>query len=337
MQKPLDQFPVIRTRDAEEMRAVLTGIYGGRNVAFPEGTEGFAAHANHVQLRHIALSYCTHGAAIQFHFPEANFVRQHFCIRGAGTITTSQGSTEFNTERSCVTPTGTDAQLDLGSSIELIALRIPEKVLAEKAAALLGTRAFPRIEFERTPDLKSPRGKHLRNLVWFLTQTLDETSFRVPPAAIEEFEQTIAVAFLYCNSNSLGEQLEQDSTAVAPWQVRRAEEYIEAHWSAPLTVELLAATIGASVRSIFKTFSDYRGYTPMDFLRNVRLKHAREMLLRPTADTSVTAVGFSCGFLNLGHFAKHYQAMFGELPSETLARAKGGGASSATGMSKSLN
>ena len=40
--------------------------------------------------------------------------------------------------------------------------------------------------------------------------------------------------------------------------------------------------------------------------------------------TTVTAVGLACGFINLGHFARYYQAEFGELPSETLARAKGG-------------
>jgi len=34
-------------------------------------------------------------------------------------------------------------------------------------------------------------------------------------------------------------------------------------------------------------------------------------------------VAFNCGFGNLGHFAREYREAFGELPSETLARARG--------------
>ena len=46
------------------------------------------------------------------------------------------------------------------------------------------------------------------------------------------------------------------------------------------------------------------------------------MLSNPYA-TSVTEVAYSCGFSNLGHFAKDYGRHFGELPSETLNAAKG--------------
>ena len=60
----------------------------------------------------------------------------------------------------------------------------------------------------------------------------------------------------------------------------------------------------------------------MAFAKKVRLTHANEMLKMPDAKTSVTGVAFACGFANLGHFAKDYQEMFRELPSETLGRSK---------------
>jgi transcriptional regulator GlxA family with amidase domain len=77
---------------------------------------------------------------------------------------------------------------------------------------------------------------------------------------------------------------------------------------------------GASARTIFKTFRQSRGYSPMAFLKQVRLDHARRMLLKSDSKTSVTAVALACGFHNLGHFARDYRARFGELPSETLGR-----------------
>ncbi len=61
----------------------------------------------------------------------------------------------------------------------------------------------------------------------------------------------------------------------------------------------------------------------MGFVKQVRLRHARRMLMLPIETTSVTSVAFDCGFTNLGHFAKDYGKSFGELPSATLNRTKG--------------
>lgn len=63
----------------------------------------------------------------------------------------------------------------------------------------------------------------------------------------------------------------------------------------------------------------------MAFVKEVRLRHARQMLLSPDADTTIAKVAFLCGFGNLGNFAKDYRDAFGELPSQTLKRVSGGG------------
>ena len=59
----------------------------------------------------------------------------------------------------------------------------------------------------------------------------------------------------------------------------------------------------------------------MAFAKMVRLKHARQLLSAPDAETTVTSVAFVCGFGNLGHFARDYREAFGERPSTTLAKA----------------
>jgi transcriptional regulator GlxA family with amidase domain len=130
------------------------------------------------------------------------------------------------------------------------------------------------------------------------------------------------VAFLCSNDNSHTHFLNQRPLQPAPWQVRQAEEYIEAHWDQPITVEALTVVTGASARSIFHFFKKSRGYSPMDFVRHRRLDHAKEMLTDPHKEQSVTDVAFACGFGNLGHFANYYQRKFGELPSETLRKTK---------------
>lgn len=58
----------------------------------------------------------------------------------------------------------------------------------------------------------------------------------------------------------------------------------------------------------------------MMFVKKVRLERARSLLSRPDGITTVTGVVLACGFSNLGHFARDYRNMFGELPSKTLRR-----------------
>jgi transcriptional regulator GlxA family with amidase domain len=74
---------------------------------------------------------------------------------------------------------------------------------------------------------------------------------------------------------------------------------------------------------LFKAFSKTYGISPMMFVKKLRLEHARRFLTTPDARTSVTGTAFACGFSNLGHFARDYHNIFGELPSQTLIRAKG--------------
>src|SRR5262245_24742078 len=57
--------------------------------------------------------------------------------------------------------------------------------------------------------------------------------------------------------------------AAVPWQVRRAEEFIEAHWNQPITVEMLAEVAGTSERTLFHAFRASRGRSPMASVKQV--------------------------------------------------------------------
>ncbi|MGN1288208.1 MAG: helix-turn-helix domain-containing protein [Bradyrhizobium sp.] len=109
--------------------------------------------------------------------------------------------------------------------------------------------------------------------------------------------------------------------AVASSQVRRAEAYVEANWEQPLTIEALALVAGVSARTLFHSFRKRRGYSPMGFVKRIRLNHARWMLQDQRNSTSVTDVALACGFGNLGHFSGYYRRAFGETPSATLRQA----------------
>ena len=148
-------------------------------------------------------------------------------------------------------------------------------------------------------------------------------STRFAPLTLQHLQNAVISAFLYATRHGFSGRLDNDDTPdTSPQYLRRAEEYIEAHWREGVSIEKLTDITGQSARAIFKAFRQYRGYSPMAFEKTVRLKHANELLKVPHPRTTVSGVAFACGFSNLGHFAKDYRAMFNEHPSETIRRWK---------------
>lgn len=91
----------------------------------------------------------------------------------------------------------------------------------------------------------------------------------------------------------------------------------------PVRIAEIAKQAGVSPRSVERAFLR-TGCTPLEYLRGVRLEHARQMLVAATATTTVAEVSRAAGFTHLSRFAIEYRGRFGELPSQALARRRGG-------------
>jgi transcriptional regulator GlxA family with amidase domain len=112
--------------------------------------------------------------------------------------------------------------------------------------------------------------------------------------------------------------------AAAPGIVRRAEEFLEANAAQPITISDVVAVCGCSRRALFGAFRKYRGYTPMQFLTESRLRCAHLALRTPTSGDTVRRIAARSGFSNLGRFAALYRERYGERPSLTLRRSVDG-------------
>ena len=84
----------------------------------------------------------------------------------------------------------------------------------------------------------------------------------------------------------------------------------------------IARASGYSLRSVERIFRRGVGMTPGRWFTNIRLNGALRDLLAPTALCSITDVATRWGFRHLSRFAQQYRQAFGELPNQTLARAR---------------
>lgn len=79
-------------------------------------------------------------------------------------------------------------------------------------------------------------------------------------------------------------------------------------------VEKLSVEVGVSRAHLHRKMKDLIGMTPSDYIRNIRLKRACELLRRP--DIEVTQVAYKIGFTSQPHFSSHFKRYTGFSPSE---------------------
>ncbi|MCD0417489.1 AraC family transcriptional regulator [Rubrivivax sp. JA1024] len=319
LNEPLARYPAFDTTDPEELRRGLDAVYGARLVEVA-ATADFQARSNFVQLDDIALGYGVGIGAITVDFPERECARLQIALAGQ-LVTRSGGSTTaINARQSGTISPGKSARTEYGPTYKFSVLRVSSNALERKLTSLLGCKPKAALEFEPAANNEAPQVVNLRRLLCFLTNQLNCSP--LPNVVLAELQEAITLLFLSAFRHNYSRQLEREANGVAPKHVRQVEEYIEANWMRPLTIEKLTALTGISSRGIFKAFQRSRGYSPMAFAKRVRLQHAHELLADGAAPTTVTAAALSCGFSNLGHFARDYRDLFGEKPSETLQRSR---------------
>jgi len=103
--------------------------------------------------------------------------------------------------------------------------------------------------------------------------------------------------------------------------VARLDELIRELPAAPLYSDELARGVGASVRTLQTATQAMHGMSLHQYLRLKRLWSTRCQLTTALPGLTVQAVARANGFWHMGEFSKLYKATFGELPTQTTARA----------------
>lgn len=110
-----------------------------------------------------------------------------------------------------------------------------------------------------------------------------------------------------------------DRSQVAPYYVRRAEQFVSDNYMKPIDIEDLAAATGVSSRTLYYGFKQHRGASPGKYLKGFRLLRARRSLLEAQMHGGrVGEVAASVGYNNKSQFARDYKEYFGESPTATL-------------------
>jgi AraC family transcriptional regulator len=112
----------------------------------------------------------------------------------------------------------------------------------------------------------------------------------------------------------LGKTEPRKRGALAPWQLRRATEFIEQNCLRNIKLEELANLTGLSQSHFSHSFKASTGLAPHDWQMNARLSRAKELL--KTGNQPLIIVAAETGFSDHAHFSRVFRKHVGVAPSQ---------------------
>jgi len=269
---PLSNYNITRTRSIDEVREGLARVYA-KPILEPVGaTKELNAILNHCQLQHISINYSAYGAAVHIEFPAVDQFVQLMHVGGAGTIINGNTSVPLVADRGALISPDMGYKANYDDTCARIVLLIDPQVLTAKLETLIGATIDKPLRMGPSTDFTRPGTKALQEYLPLLINTLNTANEPLPNWWISQTEQLLMVMYLFAHRHNYTHLLQQEPTDAATFQVRRAEEYIEANWQNPVSLEALAKVSGVSAFSLFRTFKMIRGYSPFEFASMVRWK-----------------------------------------------------------------
>jgi transcriptional regulator GlxA family with amidase domain len=133
----------------------------------------------------------------------------------------------------------------------------------------------------------------------------------------------VAEQFLYTRIRPSGESQRmavQWRYGITDRRLVRAVSLMEQNIEQPLHTQTLAQIAGISPRQLERRFLGAFGRTPSRFYIEMRLKHARMLLLQST--DSILSVALKCGFSSASHLGRCFRETYGETPARVRKQAE---------------
>ena len=102
-------------------------------------------------------------------------------------------------------------------------------------------------------------------------------------------------------------------STVSPWYVKQAKDFIMAHLTEPLKISEISKRLNISTRSLASGFKLYVGQSPVQYIRDQRLKMVHFELQQGTFGT-VADVAYKYGFTHMGRFSNYYKTIVRRKP-----------------------
>ncbi len=202
---------------------------------------------------------------------------------------------------------------------------VPNLILVEELSMCLGFPARQRISFKNHQNLNREANALLSYLISSVLLGATGTApLLKAPLAVKNLQQALITAMLHVLPNNYSKLLLDDSTVIPPTPklIKSAISFIMQNSECPITLSDIAKHSSVSVRALQLGFKKYRGMTPLEYIRGVRLESVNLALSDPLNLMTTKELALKAGFTNYYLFSKYFYQKYGLFPDKIRERSK---------------
>lgn len=203
-----------------------------------------------------------------------------------------------------------------------LCVKIDRRAVESALSVRIGRELTRPVRLAPALDLRSGPGRSWSELARMMSEGLHAPgSMLHHPIAAVPLVESLLNGLLCAVRHEFSDALAGDAPRCASPVVAAAIDYLHDRAADPIAIADVAAHCSISVRALQEGFAQHVGRSPMQYLRQVRLRRAHDDLLAADpGSVTVSRVANRWGFGNAGRFATAHRAAFGEEPARTLRR-----------------
>lgn len=320
---PLEKNQLFQSHDLDEAREIVATKFCDHRLDRAGRLDQFNAVHNRAEGKATSLNFIRYGADVLIDPGElGSFYLIQIPLTGTAKINNSSGEVETGPGLGSVLNPHRRTTMRWREGCSQLLLQIEASHLQTVAERLVGRELATPVTFETGVDQrKSDVHSWVRQLQTCFELAEKEAIYGGgSPLTQMLVEEQLVESFLLCQPSDISGLITEPERRATNIHVRRAVRHIHAHFTSPITVGDIARSLEITPRSLQMGFRSELGRTPLEYLREIRLREARRLLLNGTPSCRVGDICMHVGFGHFGRFSVQYKERYGESPHETLMK-----------------
>jgi len=310
-----------RSTDVDEIHEAVSGLICEHQMELGSSTSGLDYSHRLLRGEKVSVAQMTYGGTVHVRTRELSpYIIVTMPISGSTSYCCGEESGLATSTQGFLPKPDKEFAFGWNADCESLAIRIERHAIEQRLEELLGRPLMQTLDFDLEMPVITESGalwlSAVRDHIHYMEQRPNDPNGKW---LLPEHEKLLLTTLLYTQPHNHSKML-RTSGDEAPQHVKIAEKYIEENAEKNINSNDLVILTGISEGALWRAFKRFRGCSPIQYLRFIRMKKTRLELLNPNIEGNVTEIAMRWGFYHLGRFALAYKKHFGESPSDTLKR-----------------
>ncbi|GAA0788819.1 AraC family transcriptional regulator [Marinobacterium sediminicola] len=311
--------------NAGEAVSWMSNICGPHDLKVHEPSKIHFRHVGNIlNSTTTAIGYIEYGTDVTVKVEDlSNSYSISLPLSGYQELSCRDGNVQSNITNGVIISPAAPYELHISGNCRKTLVRISRQAMELGLESLIGKPADKPLIFDPKMDAKVGSSSAWWRTIRYIETELGNTdSLYNSPAFIRDIEQALIKGILTSQPHNYSDDVKNALRNNLPSYLIKTIDYLKENARNEIHMDDIEWISGVSRNKLYSDFKRYIGMPPTAYLKRIRMSGVRTDIIKSMGEESISTLALNWGFNHLGRFSTDYKNIFGETPSETLAKAK---------------